>query len=308
MVGKILRLGILFPLIILALLMPFSIQAATAQGVGEEGDYSMQEEYLIEINDVGDAHITDTITYDPVWFGEYGYLFEENPNLLTRRYRADSNIGEVEDFNVDIDSGDATITVSFNTPGLVYNLEGGWTIYGYGNYTLVDESDAEVTLEASWLVTNEFSLFESMGLDEQVVIDLPEGAQDAAFDEGTGIIEYDLPYAAVGEGVLASNKTLFTIIFALIMALSLILVLYVFTRKTEEKPAAVTAGFPGGPAQQVPPMAAAPVQTQTTQPPPQAAMPEAAAEPTPRFCKKCGHPRGGAEERFCRKCGDPHTT
>jgi hypothetical protein len=289
-------------------LLPFSIQAVMAQGVGNEGDYSMQEEYLVEINDVGDAHITDTITYDPVWFGDYGYLFEENPNLLTRRYRADSNIGEVEDFNVDIDSGDATITVSFNTPGFVYNLEGGWQILGYGNYTLVDEGDDEVTLEASWLVTNEFSLFEPMEMDEEVIIDLPEGARNAAFDEGTGTIEYSLPYTAKGEGVLVENKTLFTIIFALIMALSLILMLYVFTRKTEERPAAVAVGVPGAAAaQQVPPMAAAPVQTQTAQPPPQTAMPGAAAEPTPKFCKKCGHPRSSEEERFCRKCGNPHT-
>jgi hypothetical protein len=302
MVAKSHRGRILVIIITLVLLMPLSVHLALAQGVGEEGEYSIQEEYRIEINEVGDAHITDTITYDPAWFEEYGYIFEENPNLLSRRYRADSNAGEVENFDVDIDSGDATITASFDTPGLSYNLADGWTVFGYGNYEVASEGDDEVVLQAAWTITNEYSLFEPMSLEEEVIIDLPEGAQNAAFDEATGAIEYDLSYAAKGAGVLAGNKTLFIIVFAMVMALSLILLLYVFTRKAQPPAAmeAVTAGMPPATTQ----IPAASTQTQPAQP--QEVIAGGETAPSPKFCKKCGHPRGGPEESFCRKCGAPH--
>jgi len=292
MVAKSFRFRVLLPVILLVLLLSFSFQLAAAQELGEEGDFAMQEEYRMEINETGDAHITDTITYDQVWFDEYGYIFEENPNLLSRRYRADSNVGEVENFDADIDSGDATITISFDTPGLAYYLADGWTIFGYGNYELVDEGDDEVTLQAAWTVTNEFSLFEPMGLAEEVVIVLPPGAQNAAFDETTGAIEYDLAYAEQGAGFLEDNKTLLIIVFALVMAGSLILLLYAFTRPAQAPAAVAAATAPAPAAAQTPPPAAAPAAT----PAPAAA---------PRFCKKCGHPRSSADERFCRKCGAP---
>jgi len=301
MVGKSLRSWVILLVIALVLLMPLSVQSALAQEVGEEGDFSMSEEYRIEINDVGDAHITDTITYDPYWFEEYGYIFEENPNLLTRRYRADSNVGEVEDFDVDIDSGDATITVTFDTPGLAYNLAGGWTVFGYGGYELDSEDNDEVVLLAAWTVTNEFSLFEPMSLEEEVVIALPDGAQNTDYDEATGAIEYDLAYAGGGGGVLADNKTLFTIIFAVIMALSLILLLYAFTRKAQAPGMETLAAGTPQAAAPVPPAAAQPVAGQA-----QAAATEGAEATAPRFCRKCGYPRGSEEERFCRKCGAPH--
>jgi hypothetical protein len=303
MVGKALKSWMILLVITLVLLMPLSVHLALAQGVGEEGDYSISEEYLIEIYATGDAHITDTLTYDPTWFDQYSYIFEENPNLLTRRYRADSNVGEVEDFDVDIDTRDATITVTFDTPGLAYNLAGGWTVFGYGNYQLDSEGNDEVVLQSDWTVTNEFSLFEPMSLQEQVIIDLPEGAQNAGYDEATGAIEYDLAYDTGGGGVLAENKTLFIILFAVIMALSLILLLYVFTRKASE-PAAMETVPTGAPpaAAPLPPMASQP---QTAQPQAGASAGETAA--TPKFCKKCGHPRGSEEEKFCRKCGAPHS-
>ncbi|MBN2028074.1 MAG: hypothetical protein JW854_15095 [Actinobacteria bacterium] len=298
MVAKLFRLRVLLPVILLALLLSFSLQIAVAQELGEEGEFALQEEYRMEINEVGDAHITDTITYDPLWFDEYGYLFEENENLLSRRYRADSNVGEVENFEADIDSGDATITISFDTPGLAYNLADGWTIFGYGNYEVLDEGDDEVILQAAWTITNEFSLFEPMSLAEEVVIVLPPGARNAVFDETTGAIEYDLAYAEQEAGFLEDNKTLLIIIFALVMAVSLILLLYAFTRPTK---APAVIGAAGAPAPvQAPPPATAPTTapTQTAEP---------AGAPTqadgPRFCKKCGHPRGTPDERFCRKCG-----
>lgn len=302
MVKKSLASCIVVLIAALVLLAPVSAHLALAQEIGEEGYYSITEEYRIELNEVGDARITDTITYDPDWFAEYGFLFEENPNLLTRRYRADSNVGEVENFAVDIDSGDATIIVTFETPGLAYRLSGGWTVFGYGDYEVVDEGDDEVVLRAAWTITNEYSLFETMDLAEEVVIDLPEGATGAAFDETTGAIEYDLAYAAKGGGLLAENRTVFIIVFAIIMALSLILLLFLFTRRPQV-PAAVEAAAAETPVAggQMP---SAAVRDEAVLPPADVAGGETGAKP--RFCKKCGHPYGSPEERFCRKCGAPH--
>ncbi len=298
MVGRPLSGRLAFTVIALALILSLTAHFALAQDIGEEGDYAIQEEYRIELNEVGDAHITDTLTYDESWFEEYGFLFEENPNLLSRRYRADSNVGEVEGFDADIDSGDATITVSFDTPGLAYNLDEGWTVFGYGDYELVDEGPGEVVLQAAWTVTNEFSLFEPMSLDEKVVIVLPDGAENAGYDEATGAIQYELGYTAGGGGTLAENKTLFTIIFAVIMALALILLLYLFTRRTTT-PAALEAGTAGEAVAGTPVPPATALQAQGT-------APAGVNEQKPRFCKKCGHPRGSHEERFCRKCGAPY--
>jgi len=292
----------ILPVLCLVAIFLFVSPVVLAQGIGDSTTYTMQEEYRIEINDVGDGKITDTITYDEAWFEEYGSLFEENPNLLSRRYREDSDVGEVENFEADIDRGDGTITITFDTPGLAYNMGDNWSVYGYGNYEVADESDDEVVLEAAWEgVNNEFTLFENMNLEEQVIIDLPDGSTNASFDTSTGAIEYELAYVAKegSGGVLADNKTLFTIIFALVIILSLILLLYVFTRETEAPAAvaAVTTAMPAPAAPQAPPEAAGAAQ---------ATAGDATAEAAPRFCKKCGHPKGKPDERFCRNCGATH--
>jgi hypothetical protein len=306
MVGKIQRSSFLLSLVAVLLLVLAFVPTAGAQGLENEEAAPLQEEYRMEINDVGDAHITDTLAYDPVWFDEYGYIFEENPNLLTRRYRADSNVGEVENFNVDVDSNNSTITVSFDTPGLAYNFGDGWDIYGYGSYSAVSENTDMVTLQASWVLSNEFTLFETMPLDETVIIDLPVGTTEASFDEGKGTVTYGLPYEAEGAGVLADNKTVFLFVFALIMALSLLLLAFALTRPTSAPPAAAAVGVvppvtPGAPTTGVPPYPPAP---------PPVAPPETSAGPgeapsEQKFCKQCGKPRSKPDQHFCSDCGTP---
>src|SRR4030042_6590571 len=248
MVGKYSRRRILLVGIVLAVFLLTLVSGALAQGLQEEQSFTLEEETLIEINDVGDAHITDPIAYDSPWFDEYGYVFEDNPSLLSRRYRSDSNVGEVENFDADIDYRKSTSTVSFDTPALVYNKGGNWDIYGYSNYELNSKNQNEVVLDASWVLTNEFTLFESMPLEETVIFDLPDNASNADFNQGTGTIQYQLPYVEKQKGgILAGNKTLFTIIFALVMALSFFLFLFAITRKVTVPAAAMVAAppFPG---------------------------------------------------------------
>lgn len=274
---------------VLASAFAFAAPAVLAQGFGDENLYTMQEEYLVEIDDVGDARITDTITYDEAWFEEFGYLFEENPNLLSRRYREDTDVGEVENFDVDIDQDGGTITLTFDAPGYAYNL-GDWVVYGYRGYDVVGEDEGRIELAAAFEgVNNEFTLFETMDLEEKVIFDLPAGATNAAFNPSDGSVTYGLAYVAkkAGGDVLADNKTVFLIVFALIMAASLFLFVFAMTRKGAGAPAAAVIPAPEA-------YAAAP-----EGPPPHDA-------DVPMFCKKCGHPKGSPDERFCRKCGNPH--
>ncbi|MDI6831219.1 MAG: hypothetical protein QME88_07765 [Actinomycetota bacterium] len=308
----------LFPLALLcALLIPYAPGAA-AQELGKEGEFSLREEYRMEIDEVGDARITDVITYDRGWFDEYGYLFEENPGLLSRRYRSDSGVGEVEDFEVKVDARKATVTISFRTPGLAYNLKDGWTVFGYAGYALDRESDDEVVLEAYWTLNNEWTLFETMGLEERVVIDLPAGAREARFDESSGTLTYRLPPAKAEKGFLAANKTLLILVFSLLMAVSLLLLLFLLTRRAApfRAPASLTPHAPpaaqAGAGEPMPPAAAgtAPetggggmgTEAGGDIPGGQAS----GAAPTPLYCRRCGHPRASAQERFCRRCGTPH--
>jgi|GEM_PF-1499869 len=299
---------------------------AAAQGAGEGEGPSLREEYRIELNEVGDARITDTIFYDPDWFQEYGYIFRENPNLLSRRFRADSRVGEVEDFDVDVDESRSTITVTFETPGLAYYLEDGWNLFGFGDYSLVKEGNDQVRLEAYWTTNSEFTLFETMDLEEEVVIDLPPGARGAEFDPSTGAVRYRLPLEEEAAGNLLYRKRgLFIPLFSVLMGLFLLLFLFAATRRTVEQAAPAAAPPPpaygaspppgasgaGAPVPPAPPPGTTEVpgaagEAPKAPPPVAAPEPHGAGETAPRgFCSSCGHPIGPGDVRFCSKCGAP---
>ncbi len=300
--GKLCK-GLLLVLLAALLVLPLA-EAPLAQEIGEGEPYSLSEDYRIELNGLGDASITDTISYDPDWFSTYGYLFEENPNLLSRRFRADTNLGEIENFSVKISHSKATVTVSFDAPGLAYLLDDGWHLFGYAGYQVVDEGGERMVLKASWTLNNEFTLFEEMPLEEKVTILLPEGARNAEWDEETGAVRYDLPeITPAGGGFLYRHKSLFTIVFSLLTAIGLLLFLFASTRKTREAvPATVGAPpLPGTPPPAETP-AFPPLQEAYVPPPP--APPPPPEEPsTQAFCRKCGHPRGDEKAMYCRRCG-----
>lgn len=297
---------------ILAVLIAFPLMlaapAAEAQEI-EEYDFTVDEEYRIEINDLGDAEITDRVSYDEAWFEEYGSVFDEYPNLLSRRFRTDTNVGEVEDFDVEIDPSNAVITVTFTTPGMVYNFGDEWALLWGPGYELTSLDDQEAVLSASWYATGEFTLFEEVPWQQTVVVDLPEGATGARYDENEGAIYYRLDYVEEGAGVLAENRTIFLLVFGLLMGLTLLLLILVLTRKEREPVSPVTLGAaapgPVPPVKAQPPgypPAAAPAEPPAPVAPAAQAPPETAARP--RFCKKCGSPVE-KEGSFCKKCGSP---
>lgn len=299
----------------LAFLMALLLLAAPAAAQEiEEYDFTVQEEYRIEIDETGDAAITDQVTYDPDWFYQFGYLFDEYPNLLSRRFRADTNVGELENFDVKVDTDSSAITVNFDAPGLVYYLGDEWVLYGYAGYQVEDVDDDRVVLSGSWWVTSEYTLFEQLPWEDTVIIEMPEGASDVRYDESDGAIHYQLPYTGetVSVGFLEENKTAMLIVFGVLMGLSLLLFIMVATRREKERPVqpAVAQAAPTG----VPPAAAL---TPPTAPPTARAAPPTGAPPTaqaappeaqaavPTYCKKCGQPTRKEGASFCKNCGTP---
>ena len=307
---------------------------AAAQEEGQEIDeyyFTVSEEYNVVLNDVGDAAITDQVSYDPDWFYEFGYVFDEYPNLLSRRFRADTNIGELENFDVQVDAAASAITVTFDAPGLVYNLGDEWVLFGYPGYQVSSVDDDQVVLTGSWLVTGEYTLFEELGWEDTITIDLPDGATDARYEEGDGAIYYQLAYTGetASVGFLEKNKTIMLIVFAVLMGLTLLLFIMVVTRKEKEppaQPAVAQAAPPQVPpaATQAPPPSAPPTATQPPSAPPSAAQPPPSTPPTqaappppeqaapaeeqeaaPTFCKKCGKPTIKEGASFCKNCGTP---
>jgi hypothetical protein len=276
---------------------------------------------------VGDAAITDQVSYDPDWFYEFGYVFEEYPNLLSRRFRADTNVGELENFDVQVNAESSAITVTFDAPGIVYNLGDEWVLFGYPDYEVSSVGDDQVVLTGSWLVTGEYTLFEELGWEDTVIIDLPEGATGARYDDSDGAIYYQLAYTGetASAGFLEDNKTIMLIVFGVLMGLSLLLFIMVVLRKEKEppaQPALAQAAPPTVPpaATQAPPPSAPPTAAQppppsapptAAQPPPPSAPPTAQAAPpeaqaaAPTFCKKCGKPTIKEGASFCKNCGTP---
>lgn len=320
--GKAMAALTLALVVVLLVLLPAA--GSLAQNLGEGESYSLSEDYRIELSELGDGHITDTISYDPDWFAAYGNLFQENPKLLSRRFRADTNLGEIENFDVRISHSKSTVTVSFDAPGLAYLLDDGWHLFGYGGYQVVDEGNDRMVLEASWVLNNEFTLFEEMPLEETVTIVLPEGARNAEWDEKTGAVKYELPeIVPAGGGFLYRHKALFTVIFSLLAALGLLLFLFASTRKAREPVPAAAATpplaapappgappLPGTPSPPGPPVVTPPPEEHTSPfpaPPAQEKPPAPPSSqekpPAPAFCAKCGYPRSGEDALYCRRCG-----
>ena len=322
------RYWILIAALALVLTLLLSTTSAMAQEEGQEIDeyyFTVSEEYNVDINDVGDAAVTDQVSYDPDWFYEFGYVFEEYPNLLSRRFRADTNVGELENFDVQVNAEASSITVTFDAPGLVYNLGDEWVLFGYSDYEVSSVDDDQVVLTGSWLVTGEYTLFEELGWEDTVTIDLPEGATGARYDEEDGAIYYQLAYTGetASASFLEENKTTMLIVFGLLMGLSLLLFIMVVTRKEKEPPAqpavaqaapptvppaATQAQPPSAPTTAAqPPPTAPPAQAPPppSVPPPVQEAPPEEQEAAPTFCKKCGKPTIKEGASFCKNCGTP---
>ncbi len=292
---------------------------ASAQGI-ESTSTILDEEFTIELNNVGDAHVTDTFKYDRAWFNSYGYVFEDYPFLLSRRYKDESGLRELTDFSANVDRANYTITVTFDVPGEAYNEGNYWRVLGYP-YKPKFENEGQFIFENEWTQNNEFTLWSDMQINYTGYFLAPPGATNLRWNEAKKQLEYDLPYTTVASSnPLASNRALFIALFAILMIASLAGAILFMTRKAIV-PAAAGAPFTGMPAasENVTPPAMPmtpgappspptiePAEAEVTQPPTPAASepaPETPAEKGSNFCKFCGGQLKHAGAKFCSSCG-----
>lgn len=299
-----------------------------AQGLSDQSASSITENKTIEITSTGDAHVTDVLTYDQDWFDQYGSIFKEYPNLLSRRYRNETGVGEIENFDAKVNTNKDTVTITFDRPGFAYNFEANWQVGGEG-FEPSKTRDTEVVFEGTGTYENEVSLFQSIPVELKTTIKLPAGATDAKYDSNKGYITYVLPYNEAKAGsFLQNNKSVWLPIFIVLMLLSLMLLLYVILNSrratvattgivagpgvgmtppppvtpistTYVPPAAPAASTP--PAPPVTPMAASPAPPVT----PVAAAPAVEQPKMKRFCKHCGNALKESDKKFCSSCGKP---
>jgi hypothetical protein len=320
MVGKITRSSVirsaLACVLASALLIVLALPAVMAQGVESTADFTIEEDYTVELTSTGDAHITDVLTYDDTWFSDYGSIFEEYPNLLSRRYRDNTDVGEIENFDAKVNQKKSTITITFDTPGYAYDMGVNWAMYGFG-YEPSKTKSGEMVFEGQGSMNNEFTLFEEIPFNVTTTIKFPEGASNPKYVASDSSVTYELPYKAAKLGnFLQNNKGVWIPIFIVLMLLSLILLLYVVLNS--RRSAVATSGMGAGPGAGMPlPPPVAPMQPAPVAPlPPAASAPPVAAAPSAeapaaeqpvkqRFCKHCGSALKEADKSFCSSCGKP---
>jgi hypothetical protein len=241
---------------------------------------TINEEYTVTINEVGDAHVDDVLKYSADDFATMKKVVKKNPSLLSRRYRDESNTGEVNNLKTSFNASDHSINITFNTPGYSYDMKDFWVAYGFPDKPK-STGKKEVTFESQSDINNEFTLFTTQAMRTKSVIELPDAAKNVRWDEEATAIKYDMPPATSHLGFFSENKTWLTALFGLLALVFALLLIFVFTRKTRPAEAVQAAAEP-----------VAPLVT-----PP-------AAHTGLKHCTNCGGELLPGK-KFCEHCGKP---
>jgi hypothetical protein len=256
---------------------------ALAQEEAQAAEPTITEEYVVTISDVGDARIEDRIKYGKQDYEDMKQVITDNPTFLTRLYTTERDIGEVLNFDTEMDDANRQLVITFDTPGYAYNMKDNWVIFGINNKPK-NVSGSKVELEDQVDINNEFSLFTDQTLKTKTVYELPKKAKSARYNKEEKQIEYVMPEAKASLGFWSENRTLLSVIFGILALLFAGLLGFVVTRKTVE--ATAPAGM-----------------TPTAKPS------STVTEPGPEkkeagVCEKCGR-KLKSGKKFCSHCGAP---
>jgi hypothetical protein len=301
MVTRMARGAVFAATIVLAVLVLFAGEALAAENVTVT-TYEVQETLSMTIDAVGDAHYTDVLNYDPSFFKTASIDLDRYPMLLSRRYERQAAVREIQDFHATLDRENATVTLTFDKPGLAYNMGDYWMVPFFTEGPEFELDGAKV-FEQESTVSNEFTLWQDADFKTTTRLALPAAATNVRWDEAKGAMLYDLAYVppAPPGNALQRNRTASVIVFALLIVASLgaAALLYRSARSTPNL-AAATAVTPshGAPS---------PAQVRPVAPDPNGGADDAAhATPTEgpavHFCAACGA-QLTAEDHFCRDCG-----
>lgn len=295
-------------LALIPLLLFVFVLLAGACHAADDQKPTMNEEYQVTINDIGDGHVVGTIKYSKDDFAAVKKVADKKRGFLTRRFTTDDNTGEVVHFKTDIDNTKKAVVITYDKPGYAYNEKGQFVIYGFsqepkkgggGNFTYEEKS----------MTNSKFTLFTDQVILTKTTIQLPGVAREANYDSGDKAIKYQMPAARAQLGLWSDNKLELSIVFGLCTLLFAGLLVYTATRKAVAAPGPPAVAPVTPPASAAPPVPDRPAAVE----PPVALTPPPAVEPTtgpdcgkeesPKFCRKCGHPLAPGR-RFCTNCGE----
>jgi hypothetical protein len=270
---------VFFALALVAIMFLSPAPAAQADSISVYS-YQVEEEYTIEVNEVGDAKCTDVLTYDPGFFNKQGFNFEHYPFLISRRYCQPCDIREIENFQSSVDNAKASITITFDQPGKAYNQGTAWEMYGLYSEPKFEVEGKQVFEEES-TVNSEFTLWQNLEFKTTTFVKLPDGAENVHWDSDKNALVWVLPYSPPdlsNATVFGRNQAVFFPVAAVLILAGLAGTTIVFLQR--RRPAMATAAAPvAGPG-------------------------EAPAESSPaRFCRHCGENLRGDDSHFCPMCG-----
>lgn len=290
-----LRAAALAAALALCIALPLSgPRVARAEG---EGAATIEEEYRVTIDSVGDGRVVDTIRYSRDDFREIRKVEKKKRGFLTRRFKSDDNTGEVIDFKTTLDDSRRSVVITYDKPGYVYNEKGSFAIYGV-NREPDKENDHRFSYREKSTMNSEFTLFTDQVISAKYVFELPPEATSARYEAAEKAIRYEMPPAAARAGFFSRNKLLLSVLFGLLTALFAGGAVMAGTRKAPAPAGAVTAPAPEpSPAVAPPGLAAAGGAVQAST----GAVP-AERKTSPGYCGKCGRPLK-AGKQFCAGCG-----
>lgn len=267
--------------------------------------YQVEEEYTIEIDELGNAVCKDVLVYDPSFFNKQGYQFEHYPFLLSRRYCEPCDIREIENFNADINTQTATITITFDQPGRAYNQGATWELYGFYSEPKFEVDGAQVFEEES-SINSEFTLWQDLEFKTTTFVKLPAAAQNVHYRADRNALVWELPYVPVSTAAfLGRHQGWFIPAGAVLLVLGLagLSVLALRFRRLghgiarSETGVAAKAWPQGEDAPEAPSLAAQARPLEL----------EKAGDPTrrPKFCANCGEGLELPDIHFCPYCGHP---
>ena len=291
--------------VILVLVVSICFVAAAKAPAQEESEPVIKETYDITLNDVGDAHVVDTIGYvNPDDYEIIKNLAEESPRYLSRRYTDNTSIGEVDDFEVELEDSSNSVILTFDTPGYAYNMKEYWMVPGFPTEAEKGSGNKYESVER-YVWNNEFTAFTDQVVEITTVVEFPPEATDIHYDNHEKVMKYVMPAAGTKLGFFSENRTVLLIVFGVCTLLFLALFILVLTRKTATVvlPPAVTPGtrtLPTAPPAGVPPPTHPAPPQPTPAAPPQPPPPAQAAKV---YCKNCGTEMSPGK-KFCTRCGE----
>lgn len=266
--------------------------------------YQVQEEYTITVDELGNAACKDVLIYDPSFFNKQGYQFEHYPFLLSRRYCDPCDIREIENFDADIDTKTATITITFDQPGKAYNQGAAWEMYGFFSKPKFEVDGAQVFEEES-SVNSEFTLWQDLQFKTTTFVRLPAGAQNVRYRDDKHALVWELPYMPANTAsFVGRHQGLFVPLGFILLAAGLAgaaLLMLRYRARAVEGTIVDTGPLVAGASQ----LGATPEATSLTTRSTPRELEQPVRHGQARFCANCGEELQQHQGHYCPYCGHP---